>query len=130
LLAAPYTQSSTLRMPSGLTSTTSATRAATLSDPNNPLSLVSQTDTTVLNGRTWTTSYGAGTRQETTTSPAGRVTRRWIDAQGRTTRLEAPGRAPVTYSYDSRGRLASIVEGTAPDTRTTSLTYNAQGYVS
>jgi RHS repeat-associated protein len=128
-MVAPYPQSSSVRMPSGLTSTTSASRSVTLADPNNPLSLTAKTDTTVLNGKTTTTSYVSGTRLETTTSPAGRVTRRWIDAQERTTRLEAPGRAPVAYSYDSHGRLATIVEGTAPDTRTTSLTYNAQGYV-
>jgi RHS repeat-associated protein len=128
-LIAPYTNAATTRMPSGLTSSASASRTATLGDPSNLLSLTTATDTFTQNGRTTTTAYTASTRLETTTSPMGRVTRRWIDPQGRTTRVEAPGVAPVEYAWDAQGRLSTVTQGTAPDARVTTMTYNPQGYL-
>ncbi len=129
-MAAPFTGASSTRMPSTLTLSQSAARAVTLSDPNNPLSLTQQTDTLVQNGKTTTTVYSSSTRLETTTSPVGRVSRRWIDTQGRTTRVESPGVAPVQYAYDPQGRLVTVTQGTAPNTRITSMTYHpTTGYL-
>ena len=58
---------------------TSRERTVTLTDPNDPLSLASQTDTVTVNGRVGTTAYDAATRTFTTTSPAGRQAVTTID---------------------------------------------------
>jgi YD repeat-containing protein len=128
-MVAPLTQATSFRMPTGLTRSQSANRAVTLADPNNPLNLTQQADTFVLNGKTTTAVYTGATRLETTTSPVGRVTKRWIDAQGRTMRVEAPGIAPVDYTYDAQGRLGTVTQGAAPDARITGMAYNPQGYL-
>src|SRR5262249_20566643 len=49
-MAAPLTANQTIALPGGLTATTTWSRAVTLSDPTNPLSLTQQTDTLVVNG--------------------------------------------------------------------------------
>jgi len=55
-MQAPILESLTVRLPSGRTATSAMTRAVALGDPNNPLSLTSQTDTITLNGRTATSA--------------------------------------------------------------------------
>ncbi|MBI4516179.1 MAG: hypothetical protein HY699_10245 [Deltaproteobacteria bacterium] len=60
-----------------------------LTDPLNPTSLISQTDTLVVNGRTITRSYNAATRTYTDTTPAGRVSRTVLDIAGRVTEFNA-----------------------------------------
>lgn len=70
----PLLKSLTALTPGGLTSTLATTRAVTLTNPNNPLSLRSQTDTLVINGRTYTSIYTQATRLLSTTTPANRTT--------------------------------------------------------
>ncbi len=113
----------------GLTTTGSHERTAVLADPNNPLSLVRLTDTAVLNGRTATSVYEAATRTETATSPAGRVSLGQLDALGRLIQAQDSDLAPVSLSYDARGRIASLTQGTGAETRRYALSYNAQGYL-
>jgi RHS repeat-associated protein len=98
-------------LPSGLISTQSSSRTVTLSDPNNPLSLVSQSSTTTSNGRATTTIFNAGAKTYTSTSPAGRVTVRTIDAKGRTTRVQVGDLTPADIGYDAQGRLAIVTQG-------------------
>ena len=43
--------------------------------------------------------------------------------------LQTGGLLPVNATYDNRGRLASLTQGTGPDTRTTTLSYNTDGYL-
>src|SRR5574342_89972 len=45
------TQSSSTRLPSGLTRTTSVTESATQTDPHNPLSVSQRVTSTAINGR-------------------------------------------------------------------------------
>ena len=47
----------------------------------------------------------------TTTTPAGRQTVSTMDAQGRETRIQTGSLAPVDFTYDARGRLASVTQG-------------------
>ena len=56
-MQAPILKSLTVQTPSALTSTLTSSRAVTLTNPNDPLSLSSQTDTLVINGRTYTSTY-------------------------------------------------------------------------
>ncbi|NJD69712.1 MAG: PKD domain-containing protein [candidate division NC10 bacterium] len=128
-MMAPMPKSLTIVTPGGLTLTSTSTRTATLSNPDNSLSLTAQDDTLVLNGRTSTTHFDAATRTFTTTSPAGRISTRIIDPQGRTTSTQLIGLAPVTMTYDPFGRLATITTGTEADARTTTMTYDANSYL-
>lgn len=128
-MQAPIQKSVTIRTPSGLTHQLTAARSATLSDPNNLLSLQTQTDTVTRNGKTATSVFDAASRQYTATSPQGRQTRTTVDAQGRPTHIEVTGLTPITYGYDPRGRLSTVTQGSGTDARTATLNYNPQGFV-
>jgi RHS repeat-associated protein len=114
--------SSSMTTPSGLTGSASHTRALTLSDPANPLSVVAMTDTTTINGKAFTTTYDAATRTATSRSPLGRTATMTLDAKGRTVATQMPGLAPGSFTYDPNGLPASITIGT----RTTNFAYNAR----
>jgi RHS repeat-associated protein len=124
-MLAPVVAKSTVTLPSGLTRTTTNARTATQSNPLDPLSLVSRTDTTTVDGRTWTSTYQVATRTDTVTSPTGRIVRATHDARGRVISIEAPEVLPVTFGYDAQGRLTTTAQGT----RTATVTYGADGFV-
>jgi RHS repeat-associated protein len=113
----------------GLTSTVTTERTVALSDPNNLLSLTALNDTVTVNGRTFTSAYDAATRTFTDTSAAGRVSNATIDVRGRPVQTQTAGLAATSYGYDARGRLVSISQGSGADTRTTTLTYDPEGYL-
>jgi len=121
--------SQTVTTPGGLTATTATTRTANLTDPDDPLSLVTLTDQLTINGRTSTSVYDAATRTTTSTSAAGRVSTTEIDALGRPVLTQTAGLEPVAYAYDARGRLETLTQGTAPDARTVTFAYDADGYL-
>jgi RHS repeat-associated protein len=111
--------------PSGLTRSTSATRSVTLSNASDPLSLVSETDTTTVNGKTWTMAFNATSRTWTTTSPAGRQSTMTVDIAGRPTLTSVPNVASMSISYDSHGRMSSMTQGS----RTWTPGYDTRGYL-
>ena len=113
----------------GLTATLTTQRSVTLTDPNGPLSLTSQSDTVQLNGRTFTSVYNAAAKTTTNTSAAGRKATATIDLQGRVTQAQMSSLPPASYSYNTRGRLASIAQGIGNETRTASFSYNSTGYL-
>jgi YD repeat-containing protein len=115
---AAFAGTSVVTTPAGLHRETTTTRSVTLADPLDLTSLVDQTDIVTINGRSYATEFTASTRRLVTTSPEGRSSTTEIDAQGRVVKREVPGRAPVSYSYDTHGRLVSVVRGTPPDART------------
>ena len=113
----------------GLTYTFAMNRAANLSNPIDPLTLVSQTDTMTLNGRVYTSSYLSSTRTFTDKTPANRQSTTTLDAQGRPIGTQVAGLEPSAVTYDSRGRIATIVAGTGAGARTYTLAYNAEGFL-
>ncbi|QSA95834.1 PKD domain-containing protein [Methylococcus sp. EFPC2] len=113
----------------GLTLSSTTQQTATLSDPADPFSLTSLTQTTTLNGRSYSSAYAAATKTLTTTSPVGRQSKTVLDALGRTTQTQVTGILPVANNYDARGRLASVSQGTGTDQRTLGYAYNALGYL-
>lgn len=119
----PVQSNVVVRTPAGLTLTTTRTRTATLSDPLNPLSLQTSTDTMVVNGRSYQTVFNAGTRTSTTTTPTGRTSTTTIDAQGRVTRTQLGTLTPVDYTYDAQGRLSAITQGA----RQSTIAYDGAG---
>lgn len=110
-------------------SSMTATRQATLSNPNDLLSLVTQTDTTTINGKVFKTAYNAAQRQFTTTTPLNRSMVVTIDAQSRALTVQQAGILPVSYTYDARGRLASVSQGSGAAMQSLTYAYNPEGHV-
>jgi RHS repeat-associated protein len=122
----PIIQSAVTKTPSGLTSSMTTTRSAALSEFGNPWSMTKVTDTVAVNGKNWLRSYDAATRTITSTSPLGRTSVVTLDEKGRAVKAEVPGLAPVTLSYDERGRPKTVAQGE----RQASFSYDAQGNLS
>src|SRR5439155_25048909 len=61
-LQAPVLSNSVISTPAGLRTIISTTRTSTLSDAKNPLSLTTQTETTSVNGRSYSTAYNVAGR--------------------------------------------------------------------
>ncbi len=97
-MQAPLLSSLEVSTPGGLTSTLSTARSITLSNPEDPLSLATQTDTLVINGRTYTSAFDQTARLVTTTTPAGRTSQVALDAHGRVVQEQVPGLEAVSYT--------------------------------
>ncbi|MDQ2744432.1 MAG: hypothetical protein M3Z66_19370 [Chloroflexota bacterium] len=103
-MQAPIPRAITVKTPGGLQSSTTASRTVTLSNPGNVLSLTNQTSSLTVNGKTLTSSYDAASHTYTTTTAMGKTYTTQVDAQQRPVLVQVPGLAPVSYTYDSRGR--------------------------
>jgi RHS repeat-associated protein len=125
-MQAPMVKSLSVRTPSGLTLSATANRSVTLSNPNDATTLVTQTDTVTVNGKSHTSLYDAALRRVTTTSPMGRQRVAYLDEKGRLSQVQVPGFAPVSFGHDDRGRLETITAGTGPAARAFTLVYDAQ----
>jgi len=128
-MLSPVPESLTVTTPNGLAATVTTTRDVTLSAPDDPLSLTTLTETVSLNGRTSTRAYDAATKTYTNNTPENRQSTQVINAQGRIIQSQVPGIEAVNIDYDIRGRLTAITQGTGIETRTTTLTYNPEGYL-
>src|SRR5262249_37166982 len=101
-----------------------------LTNPNDLLSLSNQTDSFSFNGQTYTETYLQSTRTSTLTTPAGRQVVTMLDSLGRMTKQQVSGLNAENFVYDARGRLSSEVFGSGSEQRTTTLTYNSDGFLS
>jgi RHS repeat-associated protein len=128
-MAAPVTTRQTVTTPGGLASSLAQARTANLTNPSDPLTLVSLTDTVTLNGRTATSVYTAATRTTTRTSAAGRPSTTVLDTLGRPILTQIAGLESVAYAYDARGRLATVTQGSGADARAVTFGYDAAGYL-
>ena len=113
--------------PSGLVMDNSQDRQVTLSDPDIPLSLTSVTQTYVTNGKTRTSIYDATTQTWTQSSPESRTATVQINPQGQPVLSQISGFNSASYSYDSRGRLQVITEGSGAQARVTTLSFYQTG---
>jgi RHS repeat-associated protein len=113
----------------GLTDTLSDVRTATLSNPADPLSATSVTDSVTRNGRVSSAVWNASSNATTVTTAANRNLAVTWDAQGRATQLQLGARAPIAAGYDSHGRLVSLARGDGAAARTVTFGYDAQGYL-
>ncbi|MEO8133744.1 MAG: RHS repeat-associated core domain-containing protein, partial [Betaproteobacteria bacterium] len=114
-MQSPILKTYTITTSGGIAASRTATRAVTLSDPTNLLSLATQTDTITTNGQTYTRSYAASTKKVTTTTPAGRQSVLTLDALSRVVSAQNDasfGLAPLLSTYDSQGRLTQVSQGT------------------
>ena len=120
--AAPLLSSVSATLPSGLSASISATSTAVLADETDPLSLVSMTDETIVNGRRVSSTYVRATNTITLTSAASRTSTIKLDSKGRTSEFRRTTLAPMTYSYTATGKIQSIMAGG----RTYSFDYDPQ----
>jgi RHS repeat-associated protein len=122
-MLAPIPAQVQTQFPSGLTETVTTIRTAALAAQGSFI-LKNQNTGVTVNGNTYTQTYDAGTRTLTTTSPLGRRSTTLLDALGRPVQQTSPGVLPVQFSYDSKGRLSTIVQGTRAYTLTYDLNWN------
>ncbi len=105
----PVVTSEVTQLPSGLTSTTSVARTATL---DSAAALTQWSEATTVSGNTWTSAYDVSSRTFTTTSPMGRQATTTLDAAGRPLTMSAAKIAPTSLTYDAQGRLVTSTQGT------------------
>jgi len=122
---APVLASETTVTPGGKTRTIQRSRSVNLTDPADPLSLVSLTDATTVNGHVWTSAFTKSTSTLLATSPVGRTTTTLFDTLGRVTKVQVPGLSDVHYSYDTSGRLYQVTQ----DVRVWTRGYDSAGWL-
>jgi YD repeat-containing protein len=128
-MQAPITANETVRLPSGLTRTTTFSRTVTLATPGDPRRVSALADTLTVNGRAFKTTYTGSTRTFTSTSPTGRQMTITLNGQGHVATDQVAGVLPITYSYDGRGRLVTATQGSGAEARTVTLDYRSDGYL-
>jgi len=126
-MLSPVPEKVLVKIPSGLTSLTTTTRTATLTNSADPFSLTNLGTTVTQNGRTTTRQYVKSTQTWTTTSAESRTAIIQINAKGRPVLSQTQGLNPTAYTYDTRGRLSSFVVGAGADARTSTLSYDILG---
>lgn len=122
-MQAPVVKTFTAKFPSGLTAALTGGRKATLSNPSDPFTLTTLTDSTIVNGQLFRNVYDQATRRFTATSPEGRQTFATIDTVGRIRVLRTSGLDSTVYTYDLRGRLSQVETGG----RLASYRYDSKG---
>lgn len=128
-MLAPVTSTATLSTLGGLKSTFTSSRAATLTNSENPFTMTELRDTTNINGRIFTSVYNAASKTITQQSPLEKINRTVIDSLGRLTQTEIDGILPVNLTYDNHGRLDTITQGSGTDMRRTIFEYKNQGFL-
>lgn len=127
--AAPLGKSLTVATPGGKAVAIQRTRTAALANASDPLSLTGWTETITRNGRPSATTYDAATKSFDSASSAGRHVVETINDRGQTVREQVGDLAPAAFTYDARGRAATIADGEGAATRTGLFTYGASGFL-
>ena len=115
-MQAPYISDQSVNLPDGTNSHTTRSINAQLTYPNDPISLLTLGETTTLNGDQFASDYNGVTRSVTSLSPMGKQTYTQLDAQGRVTSVVVPGQDNITYTYDSRGLMTQMSQGSQSKT--------------
>jgi RHS repeat-associated protein len=122
-LQTPVLTSGTLTKGS-LAETVAGSRTASFTS-GNPFSLTAQTDTTTLNGRTYTSVFTTADRTYINTTPVLRTSTTVLDSLERISSTQLGALALVKFTYDSKGRLSTIKQSS----RTTTLAYDSNGFL-
>ncbi|MDH5300736.1 MAG: hypothetical protein OEW58_05170 [Gammaproteobacteria bacterium] len=113
----PYVGRVVVTTKAGLTRTLELKRSVELTDASNPWSLVSMNDTLTENGKTRTLHYDAASRVFTLSSAQGRQFRFTLDELGRLSGTQIAAQIDaVARSYDNKGRLSNITQGSLSNT--------------
>jgi RHS repeat-associated protein len=110
--------------PKNLSSSITTSSSVTLSDPTNLLSLQNSTNNVNTNGKTRTVKFDAALRRITHQSPEKRENFTTLDTLSRVAASQSTGLAPISYVYDSRGRVTGLSVGSGADARLYNFDYN------
>lgn len=97
--------------------------------PDAGLGQIDLGESVTINEREYTRLYDSATRTWVQRSPAGREASTRIDLQSRPLKRTISGLADIDYTYDSYGRMRSVVAGTGADQRTWTFGYDSNGYL-
>jgi RHS repeat-associated protein len=128
-MQSPIFKLMSIRTPGGLTKVITMDRSVTLLDPNNPFHVSTITGMRSIGGQTYTSIYNAGDSRIVFTTPEGLQVVSEIDTQGRVVQKQFGDLYPISFTYDSRGRVETISQGTGSETRTFTLAYDSQGFI-
>ena len=109
-MQAPIVSSLTVSTPGGKVLTATARRTVTLAAANDLFSLRTLTDTFSLNDRVAITVFDAPSRTLTSTSATGVQSRVVVDDRARPIEMQFGDLSPISYAYDTRGRLTSSTQ--------------------
>lgn len=127
-LQMPYINSQIIRN-GNLTRTVTVGRSAELIEVNSVERLKAQTDEFVVNGRRSSLVFDGLDKTVTFTSAGGRTNKRAFDSLDRAIGEQYANLLPFAFSYDDRGRLASISQGSGLEARAVRFTYGADGFL-
>ncbi|MBZ0237961.1 MAG: Hint domain-containing protein [Deltaproteobacteria bacterium] len=120
--AVQSTRSVTVTPPGGSPFTATYETLVELYDPDDPVGVRRLTERSTATGGTSETVWDGDARTSTTRTPEGRTSTDHFDDLGRVIRSEVPGRLPIEFFYDARGRLDHFTQGD----RFTSYHYDQQ----
>jgi RHS repeat-associated protein len=123
-LQSPVPLNGTLTL-GNLKMTTSGSRTAILGTQGNPFSLTTQTDTAIVDGRIYKSVFTGSSKTYVNTSPAKRTTTTILDSLERISTVQIGALLPVTFAYDSHGRISTVTQST----RSTTLAYDTSGFL-
>jgi RHS repeat-associated protein len=126
-MQAPIETQRVVTTPGGRLLIIDTAQTATFSDPANPLSLTAFTETTKVNGKTFTLTFDPVTDTYLDTTPEGVQTRKKVDGAGREIERQYGGFNTTGTVYNPRGQPVVITTGTGPAARVQRLTYNSAG---
>ncbi len=126
-MMSPVPSNTVTRLPSGLSSTSATSRNVTLSDDNDLLSVSTYEEVLTRNGRAYISQFDSATRTVTTVTPTGRSAERVINAAGSVTNSKYADIAPVTYTYNSLGKISSATVVTDTSSREYTFGYDQKG---
>jgi len=129
-MLAPIRATEKINTSNGVSYNSTFASEVVLLNPFNPLSLVSKTDTFMLNGKTYTSVFTVNNLTFSDTSPFNRQKTTVIDSQNRPTQIQFANLHGLNFTYDTRGRLSTITSGTGLQTRTSTFSYNPAGFLS
>ena len=126
-MQAPVETRSLLTIPGAVSLLTQSERFVQLGDPSDPFSVERVVDVTLVNGQQYVADTNVLAGTFTSTSPEGRALTISQDPLGRMLSLDIAGFDTVRRTFDARGRLATISQGTGVNERLTRFEYQADG---
>jgi RHS repeat-associated protein len=124
-LQVPFLQQASVTVGSQ-TAVLSGATSASLSNSADPFSLLTQSVSTTINGRTYSSVYSSASASITRTTPAGRTSTETLDSLERVISIVNGTFTPVHFTYDAQGRLHEVARGT----RHVVFSYESHGYLS
>lgn len=128
-MQSPLLTSRTTTTPDGVSLAVGTEMTAELSDPSNPLSIISLTERLTRDGRTTTFVFNAAGNTITMTTPMLRQAVATLDERGRPVSSQVAALASLSNEYDVRGRLINSNKSSGPDERVASFTFDTQGFL-